>query len=192
MKRLLRAYVFLILLSGALSARAQAIPAAIGPGPYVSVGGGVSALQADYGRRVLGGGMVYSDLHITARSGIEAEARWLRYHTDEDVTETTYLAGPHVYVFRSPVMKPYVKALVGVGHLQFPFKYADGSYLAIAAGGGLDLAVGSRLIVRAVDLEYQSWPQFTYGSLHPYGVSFGIAFRLTPLQTTPHGVRHSH
>lgn len=188
MTSLQRACLFLLLCVAAVSGSAQAIPAAIGPGPYVSLGGGVSAFQADYGKRVLGGGMIYSDLHTSSRLGLEAEARWLRYHTDEDVTEATYLVGPHVYVMRSPVLKPYVKLLAGVGHMQFPFKYADGSYLAVAGGAGLDLKINSRVFVRAADFEYQSWPQFTYGNLHPYGVSLGIAFRLTPLSETPHGV----
>lgn len=189
---LLRRLVFLSLCCAASGvAGAQAIPAAIGPGPYVSVGGGVSAFQADYGKRVLGGGMIYSDMHFNSRSGLEAEARFLRYHTDEDVKQSTYLMGPHVYVVRSPVIKPYVKVLVGVAHMQFPFKYADGSYLAVAGGAGVDLRLNSVMSVRVVDVEYESWPQFTYGNLHPYGVSFGIAFRLTPLHDVPHGVRHS-
>jgi hypothetical protein len=190
MNLLQRALTLLVFCAGCFAASAQAIPAAIGPGPYVLLGGGVSAFQADYGKRVLGGAMVYSDMHFSARAGLEAEARFLRFHTDEDVTQSTYLLGPHVYVFRTAVFKPYVKVLAGVGHMQFPFKYATGSYLAVAGGGGLDLKISPRIFVRAVDVEYQSWPQFTYGSLHPYGVSFGIGFRLTPLSDTPHGGRH--
>jgi hypothetical protein len=156
---------------------AQALPTASGPGSNISAGGGFSELQADYGQRILGGGFIFVDVHPTWRFGLEGEARYLRMHTAEDVKETTYLGGPHVYL-RSNAFRPYVKFLAGVGRLDFPFGYAKGTYLVLAPGAGIDYLITDRISIRAIDFEFQDWPQFTYGTLHPYGISAGISFRL--------------
>jgi len=166
-------------------ARAQNIPTAIGPGSYVAVGGEFSAFQADYGKRVLTGATIFADVNPTWRIGFEAEARYLRYNTYENVTETNFLAGPRVMIRPGP-LRPYVKFLVGAGKINFPFHYAQGTYLAYAPGAGLDYLLNDRFTIRVVDLEYQFWPDFSpYGGLHPYGVSAGISFRLNPVEHLP-------
>jgi hypothetical protein len=176
---------FALLVSrGSSVANAQAQATASGPGSYVAVGGGVSALQADYGKRVLGGGFAFVDVHPHWRYGLEGEARYLRLHTDENVTETTYIGGAHVYL-RPQAFRPYVKFLAGVGRLNFPFGYAYGTYLVLAPGAGIDYMITDRLSVRAIDFEYQDWPQFSYGALHPYGVSVGVSFRVNGLNRFP-------
>jgi len=38
--------------------------------------------------------------------------------------------------------------------------------------------VGKRLRLRLVDFEYQEWPGFAYGAIHPYGVSAGISYQV--------------
>jgi hypothetical protein len=73
---------------------------------------------------------------------------------------------------------PFVKVLAGIGHFEFPYRYATGNYFVIAPGAGVDFALNRRLKVRVVQLEYQSWPQFTYGNLHSYGISSGISVRI--------------
>jgi len=83
---------------GSCTLTAQNMPTATGPGPYIDIGGGASIYQFDYGQRKLGGIMLYTDINPTWRYGLEGEVRSLRYHTDEDVTETTYLAGPRVTI----------------------------------------------------------------------------------------------
>ena len=172
-----------LLLSGSV-ASGQAKATASGPGSFISVGGGASAFQSDYGRRGLGGGWIYLDMHPTWRYGIEAEARFLNYHTDQGVKQTNYMIGPHVYL-RSHALRPYAKFLVGVGEMDFPFGYAHGNYLALAPGGGIDYVLSDRLVVRPIDVEYQWWPQFTYGQLHPYGISAGISFRINAVKRFP-------
>jgi opacity protein-like surface antigen len=164
--------------------RAQALPAATGPGAYVSAGVGYSAYQVDYGQRVLGGGVAFVDVHPTWRYGIEGEARLLNKNTSEGVKESMYLAGPIVYV-RSKKLRPYAKFLAGAGKIDFPFGYAKGTYFAYAPGAGVDYVLGDRMSLRLIDVEYQSWPQFTFGNLHPYGVSAGIVIRLTGLKRYP-------
>jgi hypothetical protein len=163
-----------------LAAGAQNIATAKGPGSYVALGGAVTAFQADYGHRVLGGGTLFADFNPTWRYGFEAEARYLRLHSDEDVTETDYLVGPRV-MFKPGPFRPYAKFLVGVGRMTFPFHYADGTFFTYAPGAGMDYIVGDRVTLRVIDFEYQLWPNFAnYGELRPYGLSAGVSWRLNP------------
>ncbi len=164
--------------------RAQAVPTASGPGSYIALGGGVSAFQQDYGRRVVGGGCVFADINPTWRFGLEAEARWLGWHGAEDVSETNYLAGVRLAA-RSHTVRPYAKFLVGDAHIVLPFRYASGDFLAYVPGAGVDYEVNDRVSVRAVDFEYQLWPQFPYGELRPYGISAGLSFRLNSVERLP-------
>jgi len=165
--------------------KAQNIPTAIGPGTYIAVGGEFSAFQSDYGHRVLTGGVIFAEVNPTWRIGFEAEARYLRYNTYENVTETNYLVGPRVMLRPGP-LRPYVKFLVGAGKINFPFNYAEGTFLAYAPGGGLDYLLNERVTIRVVDLEYQVWPGFaSYGALHPYGVSAGFSYRLNAVEHLP-------
>ena len=166
-------------LGAARAASGQALPAASGPGAYVSVGGGVSAYQVDYGKRIDYGSMAFANLHLRGRYSLEGEARFLKYHTDEQVTQTTYLIGPELVLLRRGGIRPYAKFLVGDARMTFPFGYAKGNYFAMAPGGGVDVRIAPRVDLRLIDVEYQSWPQFTFGNLHPFGVTAGIRFRIT-------------
>jgi hypothetical protein len=164
---------------------AQNIATAKGPGSYTAVGGEVSVFQADYGQRILGGGLLFADVNPTWRYGIEAEARYLHFHTFEGVTETNYFVGPRVMLKPGPI-RPYVKFLVGAGRITLPLGYAQGTFFTYAPGGGVDYIVGDRLTVRIVDFEYQMWPGFSsYGELRPYGISSGISLRLNPVDHYP-------
>ena len=109
--------------------------------------------------------------------GVEAEGRWLRQHALAHTTESTYLIGPRMQ-FRRGQFSPYFKTLVGLGHFNFPYNDAHGSYFVIAPGAGIDFNVNDNLKIRLADLEYQVWPQFTFGILSPYGVSFGLSYRV--------------
>lgn len=158
---------------------AQASPTEIGPGSYFAVGGTASLYQSAYGQRTLGGASVYADANMTWRYGLESEARWLNQNEDPatHAHETTYLAGPR-YSFRAGGIAPYAKLLVGEGVFSFPYNYAEGHYLVMAPGAGVDLKVGPRIRLRLIDVEYQVWPQFSFGAIHPYGVSFGLSYRI--------------
>lgn len=176
----------LLLAAGTRVAAGQAKETAGGPGSYLSAGGGVSAFQADYGQQVIGGGAVFVDANPTWRYGFELEGRWLNYHTDEQVTEQNYLGGVRVMLWKpGSRFQPYGKFLAGVGHITFPFQYATGSYLAMAPGAGVDIHLNDRWSVRAVDFEYQLWPQFTYGQLKPYGVTVGLRYRINGVDQFP-------
>jgi hypothetical protein len=170
---------------GAAHAAAQDIPTAKGPGSYTAIGGGLALFESDYGRRTLGGGLLYTDINPEWRFGLEGEARYLRFHTDEDVTETNYFIGP-TYTRHFRGFRPYAKFLVGAQKMTFPFHYAQGTFFTYAPGAGLQLATGDRLILRLIDFEYQVTPGFAaWGQLRPYGLSTGFSIRLNAQEHFP-------
>lgn len=172
--------------------QAQAVSTAAGPGGYVSLGGGAAAFASDYSQRTLAGGFVYADVQPNWRYGLELEARTLRLHTSEEVRESNYLAGLRVSM-RPVGLSPYVKLLAGDGHIDLPFAYARGDFLALVPGAGVEYNLNDRWIVRALDFEYQLWRNFPYGgSLKPYGVSAGIGLRLNRVPRYPKGARARH
>jgi hypothetical protein len=169
----------LVLALSATYCAGQASYTATGPGTYVSVGATFSAFNSDYGKRLIGGESLYVDANLYRRYGVEAEARRFNVHADPDgASERTYLVGPKIS-FLKRGYRPYAKLLVGRGEFNFPYNYAQGSYFVAAPGGGVDFRVKhSKFSLRMVDFEYQMWPQFTFGALHPYGVSAGISYQV--------------
>jgi opacity protein-like surface antigen len=188
------ASVWLITLGTAVgSLQAQAVATATGPGSYVAVGGGISAFNADYGHNQIAGGYLFVDTHPQWRIGFEGEGRFLRWHAREQVTEAEYLGGIRSDLWpRYRRLMPYAKFLAGAGEISLPFRYAHGGFLTYAPGAGLDIALSDRVTVRAVDFEYQHWPQFTYGALSPYGFSTGLSVRLNGVARYPKGARVRH
>ena len=157
---------------------AQAEPAGIGPGSYVAVGVAGSGFNSGYGQQRLIGPTVYLDANLYRRIGFEAEGRQLRFHTQEDLRQTTYLAGVR-FSARGYNVRPYTKLLAGMGVMTFPFHDARGKYLVVAPGAGLDWRVRhSGLQVRVLEVEYQYWPQFTFGPLRSWGISTGVSLRV--------------
>jgi hypothetical protein len=158
----------------------------------VTVGGGLSLANSPYGQRNLAGGWLFADLYPHWRFGLEAEARYLRLHASEDVTQANYLLGPRVFV-HSGREQIYAKFLVGDGHINLPFHYGRGDFLTLAPGGGVDFALNDYVSVRAFDFEYQLWRDFPYGPMHPYSVSAGLSIRVTRMIRLPKSNRmHGH
>ena len=180
MKFRLLAFVALLLLPTLGGrAHAQALYAATAPGAYVAVGSTYSSYQIEYGQRVLGGIAVHADINFTREIGIEAEGRWLRQNQEASANETTYLVGPrYQFRFRHGPIQPYAKVLVGEGIFNFPYNYERGEYFVVAPGAGIELKISEALKIRLIDVEYQRWPQFTYGPITPYGIGFGFTYRI--------------
>ncbi len=172
---------------------AQAIATASGPGSNIVVGGGISAYNSAYGNNDISGLFLFVDANPQWRIGFEGEGRFLHWHAAEQVTEANYLGGLRVALWPRPArFSPYAKFLAGAGEITLPFHYAHGGFLTYAPGAGLDIALNDRISVRAIDLEYQHWPQFTFGALSPYGVSAGVSVRVNGLSRFPKGFRVRH
>lgn len=152
--------------------------AATGPGMYTTVGIAGSLYRSDYGKSNLYGPTLYVDANFHRYVGLEGEARFLRWGGKQGIQQNTYLIGPRVS-FKPVGWVPYVKMPVGLGTMRFPYGYANGQYFVMAPGGGLEKWISNDNIhIRVVDVEYQVWPQFTFGTLKPYGISTGISFRV--------------
>jgi hypothetical protein len=149
------------------------MPQADAGGFRLSAGGTASGYYLQYGQRTLVGATAFVDAETKRNLGIEAEGRWLEFHKTEDVHAETYSAGLR-YHMNFQRFQPYVKGLVGFGDFNFPFSFAHGRYLVVTAGGGLDYRWTHRIHVRVADVEYQDWPQFTFGSMSSVGVSTGL------------------
>ena len=172
------------------SVQAQAIATASGPGSNLVAGGGISNFTSAYGNNDLAGAFIFVDTNPQWRIGFEGEGRFLHWHASEQVTEATYLGGLRVALLPRPArFSPYVKFLAGAGEITLPSHYAHGGFLTYAPGAGVDIELTERISMRAIDVEYERWPLFTYGVLHPYGVSTGMSFRLNGLSRFPKGSR---
>jgi hypothetical protein len=155
----------------------QALPTATGPGSYTDVGVTGSYLRINYGQQWVAGGSIYVDANLYHRYGVEVQYQTLRYNEQGGMRQTTYLAGPRVS-FRQAGLVPYADVLAGRGVFDFPYGYAKGTYFVYAGGAGLDYDLSRRIKVRLINVQYQVWPQFTFGAFHAYGASAGVSVRV--------------
>lgn len=158
-------------------AMGQAVESATSTKASLWAGAGGSGYYIQYGGSNELGITGFIDADTGHRLGVEAEGRWLEYHKKDDIHIETYLGGLR-YRFNVGRFQPYAKGLVGIGNFNFPYGYAYGRYLVAAGGGGVDYRLNHRWSVRAVDFEYQYWPQFTYGAMSSAGISTGIRYRI--------------
>jgi len=183
----LAALMPLCALAASRTAHAQATYAASGPGGYVSLGVAASGFQQSYGQHYVGGETIFVDANLFRRVGIEAEGRRLNFHTTEDIKENTYLIGPK-YSGLAHNLRPYAKFLVGRGTLDLPFHYGVATGFVMAPGAGLDWHLpNTRIAIRVADFEYQIWPQYFFGNIHPYGITSGVSFDLFRPSSTIRG-----
>lgn len=180
--------LLLLLLAASLGlasmARAQAVPDATSGGFRISAGGTASAYELGYGEVKKMGTSAFVDFDTLHHFGAEGEVRWLRFALQPtgpgpaaDEHATTYLAG--LRYFRDyGRFRPYAKGLVGVGEFNFPYNLGTDSCFVAAPGAGVDYRLTRRISWRAVDVEYQIWPQFEFGSMKSYGVSSGIRINI--------------
>jgi opacity protein-like surface antigen len=166
----------ILLLTGSHWAWGQAAESADAGGAMLSVGVALSGFALQYGDRGMLGITAWVDADTIRRFGVEGEMRRLEYHQTANVHAETYLAGLR-YHFNYGRTQPYIKALGGDGHFNFPYNFATGNYFVIAGGGGLDYRLSRRWIARA-DFEYQEWPQFTFGAMNSVGGTVGIRYRI--------------
>jgi len=186
--RLCRGLFVIVLLAAALAAgrfaHAQVAPSADAGGARLSAGGTASGYLLGYGQVKIMGASAFVDGDTKRHIGFEGEARWLLFHwklsdtgPSADESASTYLAGPRYSRYYGR-FQPYVKGLVGVGYFNYPYHYGKETDLVVAPGCGFDYRINRRIRWRAVDFEYQLWPQFHYGQMSSAGVSTGLRFKL--------------
>jgi hypothetical protein len=158
------------------SASAQVVYSGDEGGVKLSAGGAITGEQVQYGEEKLLGATAFVDADTRRHIGIEAEAHWILFHQTNQEHATMWLAGPR-YHFTRGRFQYYGKGLVGLGQFNYPYNYATGSYLVVGGGGGVDYRWRRRISFRG-DVEYQYWPQFTYGAMNTLGVNVGVAYHI--------------
>lgn len=173
---------------------AQTVNSAEGSGISLWAGASISMFNPDYGcvssspfscgSQLIG---ISPFVHTNAfllrgRVGAEGQARFLHWHGPAGLTESSYMAGPRVYVFHHRNFAFSGKFLIGVGHMDVKSPIGTGNYLAYAPGASVDYRINRRLLARA-DYEYQLWPSFKgtqtgtgHGGLTPNGFSLGLSY----------------
>ena len=158
------------------SASAQANESATKGRASICAGVAGSGYYLSYGKSKLIGMSGFVDADSGTRIGIELEGRWLEYHSSDDVHAETFMIGPR-YHFRIGRLEPYAKFLIGSGRLGFPYGYATGRDFVVSPGGGADFRLNQRVSLR-VDMEFQQWAQFDFGSIESAGLSAGVRYRI--------------
>jgi hypothetical protein len=166
-----------IWLSIAVTARGQVAPAGDAGALLITAGATGSGYYLQYGARTMFGVSGLVDVDSRSPFGVELEGRWLEWNQTALVHAETYSMGPR-YHHNFGKLQPYGKALLGFGNFNFPYNLAQGKYFVVTAGGGLDYHLTRRIYIRAADIEYQYWPQFTYGAMNSVGVSAGMRVRV--------------
>ncbi len=192
MRRLVFVLFCIVLAAGAISARAQVLPSAERRKLTITVGGEGSVFQPDFAGNwtplqdpiaessdypLIGIG-AYVDAKFTRWVQIEAEGRWLRFNQAYNIHQDTYLIGPRVPVYQFKNSTLYGKVLIGYGKMTFDPDGSHGNFTDVAFGGGMDVRLTRKISLRAFDFEYQDWPKWGNSSLHPYGGSVGIGYRV--------------
>jgi hypothetical protein len=173
-----------LLLTGAFcKAPAQAVPAGTQQGLAIYAGATGSGQYLQYGERQMIGITGFVDADTRHHLGYTAEGSWIIFHQTAGLHTSTFEGGLRYRLSRGK-LEPYVKALAGIGEYTAPYNLANGSFLVVTGGGGIDYNLGHRIRLRVADFEYTYWPQFTPSSagdvvpMSTMTVSTGIKIRI--------------
>jgi hypothetical protein len=177
-----------ILAAPTLPALAQAAPAAGSNGGLpISLGGGFSAWDVNWGTGTMEGGTLWADWNLQTTTpavrgfSLEGELRDISLGgstSQPNIRQDTALAGlkyavPHYRNFR-----PYIKCLGGVGSMDFISGtpgYTHDTRGLVAIGVGADIHAAGPIWIRA-DYEYQFWEYFLNGWTEPNGATIGFVY----------------
>jgi len=167
------------LIRPAAKAHAQAAPTVEAQG-FLQLGVGYTYARAAYDSGSIQGLTGFADFDFTPNWGVEADFHYVALVTPTDIAENSVVAGPR-YVYRRGRFAPYAKAVAGVGDMaveewQDNLSKSSGRFVVFGFGGGLDIDASSHIVFRAIDLEYQRWPNVG-GGISPVVIITGFAYR---------------
>jgi hypothetical protein len=171
--------IFVCLVALALSGvlQAQAIPTATRSPVEIGVAGSIGS--SDYGPDYIKGFTIFGGMNFSRRLGVEAEFHDTSLSTPDNAGEQTFLVGPRYSIALEDRANIYVKVLGGFGRFTYEpplyIRHTD-TYAVGAAGAGIEFRVSSHFRVRAIDIEYQTWPGFPPRGLTPFITTIGIAY----------------
>lgn len=170
-----------LVLSFNSQANAQALPTATARGSF-QAGVGYTITDPDYGAKKISGPTIFADYDLGLHFGLEADVHIIDLRTPTDFAEVSYMGGARFILPYRERFKLYGKALVGAANFrvletQDNQGRFNGTYLAYGFGGGLDIAATRKIVIRAIDAEYQKWPNYDNGDgLTPMLYTFGVAY----------------
>jgi opacity protein-like surface antigen len=166
-------------------ARAQVHPSATSTVSRVQVGGDYAMYNSDYfsGDHTFNqpAFTLFGDYRIRGshrQLGIEINYHQLVDAAPGQRAERSLFVAPR-FVYRTGRFEPFARVGIGMGHFNFASAIPgqNGNHLAASFGGGLDIHLHGRLVLRAVDFDQEHW-SFTPHALSPSNVGIGLAFRL--------------
>lgn len=170
-----------------MAAQAQVSPSVSGSRTILTVGGGFSDFNPDFGKNWVYGATVWSDWTILHGLGIEGEARTLPWNGVKFPPYPTQLrldsieGGPRYQFRRYRNFQPEVKVLFGLGSIDFPTHSAGpihhNTYGMAEVGGGVDYRLTRRISLRG-EYDYERWPNFASNGLTPDGFTVGASYRI--------------
>ena len=172
--------VLLLCLLSPVAALAQAVPTS-GSNQHVQVGGEFTYTLPDYGQQDAQGASGFVSYDFSRFVGVEADAHFGTLRAPGSIREKSFLVGPRFF-YHAGRFTPYVRATIGRAFFQGQgLSLIQGNtttnYTAFGFGGGLEIRATRRILIRAVDGEFQRWTNFPPSNLSPLVLSSGVAFR---------------
>jgi hypothetical protein len=172
-------FIFVCVVALALSSvlQAQALPTASRSPLQIGFAGSIAS--SDFGFDYIKGFTIFGDMNFSRRLAVEAEFHDTSLSTPDNIGEQTYLVGPRYSIALEDRANIYVKVLGGLGRFTYEppqFIRRTNNYGIAAAGAGIEFRASSHFNVRAIDIEYQTWPGFPPHGLTPFVTTIGIAY----------------
>lgn len=189
LKRCVLPILFLAFWGAADNGFSQVSPSATEGRLPLTVGGGFSNFNADWGNGRVSGGGLWIDYYpgIVPRRlkglGVEIDAHDLSFGRSPTIPKNfrqdTAGAGVIYSWHHFPKARPYAKGLMGIGSFDFGpngTSYTHDTRTYYSVGGGLDYHLWNHVWVRG-DYEYQTW-QVMFGrhSPTPNGFTIGAIY----------------
>ena len=185
----LKLALFALFFTAAFPAFSQVAPAATTGGFPLSVGGGVSYWDTDWGQSKMEGATVWVDYYLThvpyilKGLGVELEARDVTFNKGDKPNNfrQATLGGGVIYSWHHfHNLRPYIKLDLAYGGINTRFvnfpNYTHDTRTVTAPGFGLEYRVFGPIWARA-DYEYQFWPKlFGPHTTNPRGFTFGAMY----------------
>jgi len=174
-----------------LSAQALATESKLGD---LQIGGGFSAVRADYSHQTLLGPTFYATFDVRYHIGVEVDVHMANFNgvPQYSMAEDTYLIGARYNIhtrFTGDKINFYPKFLFGRAVFNNVFASTSSpvnfAYNVYSMGGGVEYKYKPHINIRVVDFEAQNWLGFPLGSLAP-----SISHGLTPYVVTAGAAYH--
>jgi len=176
--------------TAAMPAFSQVVPAAEEGRLPISVGGGLSNFNVDWGHNNMDGGTLWLDYNaniLVKGLGFELEVRDISRDRGTNPPNFREDAADVGYIYRWPHyrnFRPYAKYLVGLGSVDYAVpgdpNLSHANRINAMLGGGMNYRVYRHVWIRA-DYEFQAWARFVDYSgntihLTPKGVTIGAMY----------------